>query len=446
MRYGENPQEVIDAVKERLQVVEKGLPRGVSLVPFYDRTELIGDTIATVYSALSQEIIITVIVILLFLLHLRASVLVSLTLPFGAGISFILMWLLDIDSNVMSLSGLVIAIGSMVDMGIIMTENIYASLAAQPEADKQQRLQIVAHAALEVGPAIMTAVMTTIVTFLPVFALEGSEGKLFTPLAWTKTLAMFGSLLVAVVLIPALATFFLRGKLKPLQKNKLSHGIVTSYRFLLQWLLRYRWPFLLSLVPLLAVSYLAFNTLQKEFMPSLNEGDILYMPVTTPDISMTKARELLAYTDRVLNEHPLVVYAVGKLGRTDSALDPAPVAMLETVVKLVPREQWPPGKSIYDIMHELDQALQVPGLVNSWDFPIQTRIGMISTGIKTAVGIKIFGDDLQQLEKLAAQIGQEVEQIDGAYGVYAERISGKPTLNSISIGLPRHVSALIQAR
>ena len=426
MRYGENPQEVIDAVKERLQVVEKGLPRGVSLVPFYDRTELIGNTIATVYSALSQEIIITVIVILLFLLHLRASVLVSLTLPFGAGISFILMWLLDIDSNVMSLSGLVIAIGSMVDMGIIMTENIYASLAAQPEADKQQRLQIVAHAALEVGPAIMTAVMTTIVTFLPVFALEGSEGKLFTPLAWTKTLAMFGSLLVAVVLIPALATFFLRGKLKPLQKNKLSHGIVTSYRFLLQWLLRYRWPFLLSLVPLLAVSYLAFNTLQKEFMPSLNEGDILYMPVTTPDISMTKARELLAYTDRVLNEHPLVAYAVGKLGRTDSALDPAPVAMLETVVKLVPREQWPPGKSIYDIMHELDQALQVPGLVNSWDFPIQTRIGMISTGIKTAVGIKIFGDDLQQLEKLAARIGQEVEQIDGAYGVYAERISGKP--------------------
>lgn len=425
MRYGENPQEVIDAVKERLQVVNKGLPRGVSIVPFYDRTELIGSTIATVYSALSQEIIITVIVILLFLLHLRASVLVSLTLPFGTGISFILMWLLDIDSNVMSLSGLVIAIGSMVDMGIIMTENIYASLAEQPEVDKKQRLRIVADAALEVGPAIMTAVMTTIVTFLPVFALEGSEGKLFTPLAWTKTLAMFGSLLVAVVLIPALAAVFLRGKLKPLQQNKLSLGIVTSYRFLLRRLLRHRVPFLLALVPLLAISYLAFNTLQKEFMPSLNEGDILYMPVTTPDVSMTKARELLAYTDRMLEEHPLVEYAVGKLGRTDSALDPAPVAMLETVIKLVPREQWQ-GKSIYDIMEELDRALQVPGLVNSWDFPIQTRIGMISTGIKTAVGIKIFGDDLDKLEQLAAQIGREVEQVEGAYGVYAERISGKP--------------------
>jgi len=426
MRYGENPQAVIDAVKARLQVVEQGLPRDVSIVPFYDRTELIGNTIATVYRALSQEIIITVIVILLFLLHLRASVLVSLTLPFGTGISFILMWLLDIDSNVMSLSGLVIAIGSMVDMGIIMTENIYTSLAAQPEANKQQRLQIVAQAAREVGPAIMTAVMTTIVTFLPVFALEGSEGKLFTPLAWTKTLAMFGSLLVAVVLIPALSAFFLRGKLKPLQKNKLSRGIVNSYRFLLQRLLHRRGLFLFALVPLLAVAYLAFTTLQKEFMPSLNEGDILYMPVTTPDISMTKARELLAYTDRVLNEHQLVEYAVGKLGRTDSALDPAPVAMLETVVKLVPREQWPKDKNIYDIMHELDQALQVPGLVNSWDFPIQTRIGMISTGIKTAVGIKIFGDNLQKLEELAAQIGREVEQVEGAYGVYAERINGKP--------------------
>lgn len=426
MRYGENPQEVIDAVKERLQVVEKGLPRGVSIVPFYDRTELIGNTIATVYSALGQEIIITVIVILLFLLHLRASVLVSLTLPFGTGISFILMWLLDIDSNVMSLSGLVIAIGSMVDMGIIMTENIYASLAAQPEADIQQRRQIVRRAALEVGPAIMTAVMTTIVTFLPVFALEGSEGKLFTPLAWTKTLAMLGSLLVAVALIPALATFFLRGKLKPLQKNYLSLGIVTSYRYLLQRLLHYRWPFLLALVPLLGAAYLAFTTLQKEFMPALNEGDILYMPVTTPDVSMTKARELLAYTDRVLNAHPLVAYAVGKLGRTDSALDPAPVAMIETVIKLIPREEWPAGTNIYDIMHELDQELQVPGLVNSWDFPIQTRIGMISTGIKTAIGVKIFGDDLHQLEKLAAQIGRELEKIDGAYGVYAERISGKP--------------------
>ncbi len=425
MRYGENPHTVITAVKQRLAVVSKGLPHGVSIVPFYDRTELIDNTLATVYTALGQEIIITVIVILLFLLHLRASVLVSLTLPFGAGISFILMWLLDIDSNVMSLSGLVIAIGSMVDMGIIMTENIYTRLAAQPVSDKRQRLQIITDAALEVAPAIMTAVMTTIVTFLPVFALQGSEGKLFTPLAWTKTLAMLGSLLVAVILIPALAAFFLRGSLRPHQQNKLSLAIVNSYRFILQRLLRHRGLFLLSLIPLLVGSYFVFNSLQKEFMPSLNEGDILYMPVTTPDVSMTKARELLAYTDRVLNAHPLVAYAVGKLGRTDSALDPAPVAMIETVIKLVPSARWQ-GKSIYDIMHELDRALQVPGLVNAWDFPIQTRIGMISTGIKTAVGIKIFGDNLRKLEELAAQIGREVAQVEGAYGVYAERIGGKP--------------------
>ena len=426
MRYGENPQQVIDAIKERLQVVRKGMPSGVSLVPFYDRTELISNTIATVYRALGQEIIITIIVILLFLLHLRSSLLVSLTLPFGAGISFILMWLLGIDSNVMSLAGLVIAIGSMVDMGIIMTENIYAALAAQPDADKETRLKIIVAAAREVGPAIMTAVMTTIVTFLPVFALEGSEGKLFAPLAWTKTLAMFGALLVSVVLIPAVSVFFLRGKLQPLSKNLVGSGIMRAYSFLLRAILRYRLIFLLMLLLPCAASYFAFNNLQKEFMPSLNEGDILYMPVTTPDVSITKARELLAYTNRVLHKHPLVEYAVGKLGRTDSALDPAPVAMFETVIKLIPPEQWPRGKNIYDIMEELDQVLQVPGLVNAWDFPIQTRIGMISTGIKTAIGVKIFGDDLQQLEKLAADIGRAVEQVEGAYGVYAERIIGKP--------------------
>ena len=426
MRYGENPQQVIDGVKSKLQTVAKGLPAGVKIVPFYDRTKLIGDTIKTVYTALGQEIIITIIVILLFLLHFRASILVSLTLPFGAGISFILMWLLDIDSNVMSLSGLVIAIGSMVDMGIIMTENIYAGLSAHPEADRKHRIKIIVDSAKEVGPAILTAVMTTIVTFLPVFALEGSEGKLFTPLAWTKTLAMFGSLLVAVVLIPTVAIFFLQGKLKPLEKNTVSHGIVHGYRYILRFVLRYRLLFLLLIIPQIVVAYLAFNSLEKEFMPSLNEGDILYMPVTTPDVSMSKARELLAYTDKVLKAHPLVDYAVGKLGRTNSAIDPAPVAMFETVIKLVPKEEWPQGKSIYDIMQDLDQALQVPGLVNSWDFPIQTRIGMISTGIKTAVGVKIFGDDLQKLEELAAQIGREVEQVRGAYGVYAERIIGKP--------------------
>ncbi|MBK26983.1 MAG: CusA/CzcA family heavy metal efflux RND transporter [Halobacteriovorax sp.] len=426
MRFGENPKLVIDRVKDRLKVVEAGLPKGVKIVPFYDRTELIEDTIGTVYTALAEEVVITVIVILLFLLHFNSSILVSLTLPFGVGISFILMKLLDIDSNVMSLSGMVIAIGSMVDMGIIMTENIYSHLAEKPKADKSERIEIIVRSAREVGPAILTAVMTTIVTFLPVFGLEGSEGKLFGPLAWAKTLAMFGSVVVAIILVPALSAYLLKGELRPIKKNKVSLFILNKYRPLLSWVLEHRKTFLIAPIILLLLGGFAFTKLGKEFMPSLNEGDILYMPVTTPDVGMTKARELLAYTDKVLNDHPLVEYAVGKLGRANSAIDPAPVAMFETVVKLVPKEQWPPGKSIYEVMQDLDQSLQVPGLVNSWDFPIQTRIGMISTGIKTQIGIKIFGSDLKKLESIASKVGKEVEKIKGAYGVYAEQITGKP--------------------
>lgn len=426
MRFGENPKEVIDNVKKRLEVVKKGLPKGVKLVPFYDRTEVIERTIATVYSALGQEIIITVIVILLFLLHFKSSILISLTLPFGVGISFILMKLLDIDSNVMSLSGLVIAIGSMVDMGIIMTENIYSHLAEKPKASHHERIDIIIKAAREVGPAILTAVATTIVTFLPVFGLEGSEGKLFGPLAWAKTLAMFGSVVVAIILVPALSAYFLKGQLKPIEKNKVSRRIVKFYKPLLKWMLDHRKFFFIFPSILIFLGIYSYSQLGEEFMPSLNEGEILYMPVTTPDVSMTKARELLAYTDKKLKEHPLVENAIGKLGRANTAIDPAPVAMFETIVKLVPKDQWPSGVSIYDIMSELDSELQVPGLVNAWLFPIENRIAMISTGIKTQVGIKIFGDDLETLESLASKIGKEVEKIDGAYGVYAEQITGKP--------------------
>ncbi len=426
MRFGENPKQVIDNVKKRLKVVKQGLPKDVELVPFYDRTEVIERTIGTVYSALGQEIIITIIVILLFLLHFKSSVLVSLTLPFGVGISFILMKLLGIDSNVMSLSGLVIAIGSMVDMGIIMTENIYSSLAEKAEVTKKERVQIVMSSAKEVGPAIFTAVATTIITFLPVFGLEGSEGKLFGPLAWAKTLAMFGSVIVALILVPCLAVYLLKGELRPIEKNKVSSFIVDVYRPLLSWTLENRKIFVIFPLFILLIGLYAYSKLGKEFMPSLNEGEILYMPVTTPDVSMTKARELLAYTDKKLKEHPLVENAIGKLGRADTAIDPAPVSMFETIVKLVPKDQWPSGTSIYDIMNQLDSELQVPGLVNAWLFPIENRIAMISTGIKTQIGIKVFGDDLKTLETLSAEIGKEIEKISGAYGVYAEQITGKP--------------------
>lgn len=424
MRFGSNPQEVIDGVKKRLAEIKSGLPSGVVIKPFYDRTELIQKTLGTVYSALTQEIIITVFVVLFFLLHLRASLLVSLTLPFGVGISFIFMDQLGIDSNIMSLSGLVIAIGTMVDMGIILTENVYSALAANH--DPRKRIDVIVRASREVAGPILTAVLTTIVTFLPVFALEGAEGKLFGPLAWAKTLAMFGAVIVAIILVPALSSFFLKGKLKPIEENKVSITILKYYQPLLRKILANRGKFILIPSALVLLSAFAFTRLGKEFMPSLNEGTILYMPVTTPDISMTRARELLAYTDEVIVSHPLVKEVVGKLGRAKSALDPAPIGMFETVVNLVPEDEWPSGTTIYAIMQELDGMVKVPGLVNAWLFPIENRISMISTGIKTPIGIKIFGPDIVKLEELAADVAKQVETINGAYGVYAEKIVGKP--------------------
>ena len=426
MRYGENPANVISEIKEKLKQIRTGLPNEVELKAFYDRSELVDKTMGTVYSALIQEIIITVFVILFFLLHFKSSILVSLTLPFGVGISFILMHLFGIDSNIMSLSGLVIAIGSMVDIGIIMTENIYSHIAENKPKNTHERLKLIADSAKEIGPAILTAVMTTIITFIPVFALDGAEGKLFVPLAWAKTLAMIGAVIVAIVLIPVLSLFFLKDELKPIEKNKVSTKILEWYQPMLNWVLEHRKLFLAVPLIFIIIGTFAFTRLGKEFMPALNEGDILYMPVTTPDVSITKARELLSYTDKKIKEHPLVETAVGKLGRADTSLDPAPVAMFETLIRLKPQSEWPRGTSIYDIMEELDGKLQVPGLVNSWDFPIQTRIGMISTGIKTQVAVKIFGDNLKKLELLGREISQKLESVTGAYGIYAEQINGKP--------------------
>ncbi len=426
MRFGENPKNVIERVKNKLKTIEDGLPKGVKIIPFYDRSILVEKTMATVYSALTEEIIITMVVIMAFLLHFKSSILVSLTLPFGVGISFILMNILGIDSNIMSLSGLVIAIGSMVDMGIIMTENIYSHLAEKPGLDSKERIAVITEAAKEIGPAILTAVLTTIVTFIPVFALEGAEGKLFIPLAWAKTLAMLGAVFVAIFLTPVLSIFLLKGELKPIQQNKVSKFIVDSYRPTLNWVLEHRKLFLLAPIVSIVFAVSVYTFIGKEFMPSLNEGDILYMPVTTPDVSITKARELLAYTDKIIKQHPLVETSVGKLGRADTSLDPAPVAMFETLIKLKPKSSWPWGKDIRQIMSELDEMLQIPGVVNSWDFPIQTRIGMISTGIKTQVAAKIFGKDLNKLEKIGAEVAKIVGKIPGAYGIYAEQISGKP--------------------
>lgn len=428
MRFGENPRAVIERIEEKLEQIRKGLPKEVELKSFYDRSELVSKTMDTVYSALTGEIIITIIVISIFLLHFKSSLLVGLTLPFGVGISFILMYLLDIDSNIMSLSGMVIAIGTMVDMGIIMTENIFSHLSIDKPKDLNSRIIVVKKAAKEIAPSIVTAVLTTIVTFLPVFVLTGAEGKLFVPLAWAKTLAMLGAVLVAITLIPVLSIFLIKEKVTGIEDNKVGKKIITVYKPLLEWVLEHRLKFLSIPIILIIAALFSYQRIGEEFMPSLNEGEILYMPVTAPDVSITKARELLSYTDKELMKHPLVSSVVGKLGRAETSLDPAPVGMFETLVKLKPKEEWPSGKSIYDIMNELDESLQIPGVVNSWDFPIQTRIGMISTGIKTQIAVKVFGEDLRVLEKLTSKIGHELEKVEGAYGVYAESINGKAYL------------------
>lgn len=457
MRYGENPKYVIERVKNTLNEIEKGLPEGVRIVPFYDRTEIIERTMNTVYTALQEAIIVTILVVFLFLLNARASILVSITLPFGVGISFILLHLLRIDSTIMSLAGLVIAIGTMVDMGIIMVENIYANLSTSPRynalldqiqslrnsnTQKEQlqslqkelfveRIHCIISAASSIAPALLMAGLTTIITFFPVFALQGSEGKLFTPLAYSKSLALFGALFVAIVCIPVLASFVFTGRCKAIEHNVVARSIVSIYTPILAFVLRYK--HILWIIPLciIAFGWYVFPKLGKEFMPSLNEGDILYMPTTTPDVSITQARYLLSYTDSLIASHPLVEEAIGKAGRALSPLDPAPVAMFETVIRLKDPSTWPKGTSIYDIMQELDTLVQVPGLINSWNFPIQTRIGMISTGIRTQIGIKIYGNDSKTLENLAQDVSKEIQTISGAFGVYAERLTGKPYIEFI---------------
>lgn len=429
MRFGENPKQVIENLKQQIKIVEQGLPEGVALVPFYDRTQVIENTMKTVYTALGQEVIVAILVVFIFLLHFQSGFLVSLTLPFAIGIGFIFMKFLGVDSNVMSLSGMVIAIGTLVDTGIVITENIYVHLSSTGsglQKTLQQRVEIIKRASYEVAPAILTTILTTIVTFLPLFALEGSEGKLFWPLAWAKTFVLLGAFLVSVFLIPALSVFLFKGPLKPLDQNKMNLQITRIYRCTLGWILDHRRLFLIIPALLLVLGLTAWKNLEMEFMPALNEGDILYMPVTTADVSMTQAKELLSYTNQILKQHPLVENVVGKLGRTTSALDPAPISMIETHIQLVPQSQWPFGKDIYEIMADLDASLQIPGLVNSWDFPIQTRIGMISTGIKTQVGLKIFGDDLETLKNLTDQVFEEIKQMKGAYSVYQEQMTGKP--------------------
>ncbi len=422
MRYGENPLKVIEAVKQKIEEITPGLPSGVQIVPFYDRTELINRATDNLKETLLEEIVVAVIVILLFLAHFRSSLIISIILPVGVLIAFIIMYYLKIPSNIMSLGGIAISIGVMVDAGIIMTENISRHLAST----RERRLGTVIAASKEVGSAIFFAILIIVVAFIPVFSLRGQAGKLFSPLAFTKTFAMFGSALLAITLVPVLSVLFLRGKIRPPEKNILNKILMRFYEPVLRFSLKYKIVVLLIALLLLGVSYFPFSQIKSEFMPPLNEGDLLFMPVLLPGASLTQVMDILKKQDMILKSFPEVEHVVGKLGRAETPTDPAPVGMIETVIKLKPRKMWHKGMTRQNLINEMDAALRIPGVSNIWTQPIRNRIDMLATGIQTPIGVKVFGEDLKTIEEIGIQIENILREIPGARNPYAERIGNKP--------------------
>jgi Cu(I)/Ag(I) efflux system membrane protein CusA/SilA len=422
MRYGENPLKAIEAVKAKIKEITPGLPPGVQVVPFYDRTELINRATDNLKKTLLEEITVAVIIILLFLAHLRSSLIVSIILPVGVLISFLIMFYLKIPSNIMSLGGIAISIGVMVDAGIVMTENISRHLASSPE----KKLSTVITASKEVGSAIFFAILIIVVAFIPVFSLRGQAGKLFSPLAFTKTFAMFGSAVLAITLIPVLSAIFLKGKIRLPEKNLLPRVLMRLYEPLLRFSLKHKIIVLLIALILLGASYFPLSRIRSEFMPPLDEGDLLFMPVLLPGASLTQVMQVMKKQDIILKSFPEVANVVGKLGRAETPTDPAPVGMIETIVKLKPKKLWRQGMTRQKLINEMDNALKIPGVSNIWTQPIRNRIDMLATGIQTPIGVKVFGEDLKTIEQIGINIESILKEIPGSRNPYAERIGNKP--------------------
>ena len=431
IRNGANALEIIDAVKQKIKALEPGLPKGVHIVPFYDRSDLIRHSVDTLKTALIEEIVLVTLAHVLFLWHFRSILIVTLPLPLAVLCSFLFMHYVGISSNIMSLGGIAIAIGVLVDAGIVMTENVLRRAEQYYEAHGEYRSaieQITLDAARMVGRPIFFAMAIIILAFVPVFALTGMEGKLFHPLAFTKTFALAGSTLIAVTLVPVLCTFLIRGKLHREEDNPLMRGLRGLYKPALKWALRHRLLTLVAAVVVFVSALLLATTIGSEFMPPLNEETALFMPITDPGISLTKAEEILRWQDKVIAQDSLVESVVGKIGRAESAIDPAPVNMTETVIVFKPENQWPSGTTKETILQRLDEKLRMPGVTNIWTQPIRNRIDMLSTGIRTQVGVKIFGSDLATIEEKAEEIERVLHQVPGAVDLYAERISGAPYL------------------
>ncbi len=423
MRSGENALATIDAVKRKLDELRASLPDGVEVVATYDRSRLITRAIDNLKEKLTEELLIVALVCVLFLLHLRSSVVIVVTLPLGILIAFLVMNHQGVNANIMSLGGIAIAIGTMVDGAIVMIESLHRRMERQ-SITPDRRWQVVIESALEVGPAIFFSLLIITVSFLPVFALEAQEGRLFKPLAYTKTYAMAAAAILAVTLVPVLMGYCIRGRIRPVEVNPLTNALIAIYRPVLNVALT--WP-KMTLVGALLICATALYPLARignEFMPDLNEGDLLYMPSTFPGVSIGKARELLQQTNKLIITVPEVATVHGKAGRAESATDPAPLTMIETMIQLKPAGEWRPGMTMEGIRDTLDRVVQVPGLSNVWIMPIRNRIDMLATGIKTPLGIKVAGPDLEVISEIGEQIEAVLKPVDGTASVYSERVVG----------------------
>ena len=429
-RYGQNALEVIANLKDKITEIGPGLPEGVTVQTVYDRSELINRAIDTLTRTLVEESLIVAAVCIVFLMHVRSALVAILMLPVGILMAFIAMRLLGMSANLMSLGGIAIAIGVMIDAAIVMIENAHKHLERLPDDHTTaDRFEAMMAACKEVGPALFFSLLIITVSFLPVFALEGQEGRLFSPLAYTKTFAMAGAAVLSVTLVPVLMLLFIRGKIMPEAKNPVNRLLIWAYRPLIAAVMRYKkMTILLALVVLVASLYPA-SKLGSEFMPTLNEGSLLYMPASLPGMSITKAAELLQTQNKIIKSFPEVASVFGKAGRANTATDPAPTEMFETVINLKPESEWRAGLTMDALIAEMDKALQFPGVANSWTMPIKARIDMLSTGIRTPIGIKVFGKDLDEMEKLARQIEAVVKTVPGTSSAFAERITGGFYLN-----------------
>jgi len=422
MRYGENALKTIEGVKARLEELKKGLPEGVTISTAYDRSGLIERAIDNLQFKLLEESLVVALITIIFLLHFRSALVAIFTLPMGILIAFIIMQYQGLNANIMSLSGIAIAIGAMVDAAIVMIENAHKHL--ERDGGKKPHWEIIADASKEVGPALFFSLLIITLSFLPVFTLQAHEGRLFQPLAFTKTYAMAASALLAITVVPVLMGLFIRGNIMPERKNPVNRFLIWLYGPIIRGVLKYRWTTIVSAVVVLFVTVVPLSRLGSEFMPPLNEGDILYMPTTDPGVSITKAKEILQQTDKIIKQFPEVETVFGKVGRAESATDPAPLSMIETTIRLKPEDEWREGVDMESLVQEMDAAIQFPGLTNAWTMPIKTRIDMLSTGIKTPVGIKLMGPDLEVLSDLGQEVAAAVLDVEGTLSAFPDKTVG----------------------